>query len=453
MLKRKAYDRLLEWKKNRNGKTALLIEGARRVGKSMLVEEFGRNEYASCLIVDFFQAPAEVRQYFEDYRTDFDTLFLYLSTYYGVDLHERDTLIVFDEVQMFPTARGLLKYLVADGRYDYIETGSLLSIKQNVDGIVVPSEEESFELNPLDFEEFLWGMGEEKLVTLIRRQFDSLKPLPDGLHRRAMGLLREYILVGGMPGPVSIYVAQRRFEPVDTAKRQILSLYRNDVARFARGYEFKVVSVLDGIPGQLSKHEKKFTLSSISKNARMRSYEEAFFWLADARIANICFACSDPGVGLSLNMTQSSLKCYLADTGLLVSLAFADNAHTDESVYRAVLRGEIGLNEGMLTENVVAQMIHANGHRLFFYSQSGKREGEERMEVDFLIVRPYADAAMKPRVCPVEVKSPRQYGTKSLDRFKEKFGKRVGTQYVLHPKQLKVDGDRAYLPLYMGFCL
>ena len=185
----------------------------------------------------------------------------------------------------------------------------------------------------------------------------------------------------------------------------------------------------------------------------MRSYEEAFFWLADARIANICFACSDPGVGLSLNMTQSSLKCYLADTGLLVSLAFADNAHTDESVYRAVLRGEIGLNEGMLTENVVAQMIHANGHRLFFYSQSGKREGEERMEVDFLIVRPYADAAMKPRVCPVEVKSPRQYGTKSLDRFKEKFGKRVGTQYVLHPKQLKVDGDRAYLPLYMGFCL
>ena len=201
MLKRKAYDRLLEWKKNRNGKTALLIRKGLAVwAKARYVEEFGRNEYASCLIVDFFQAPAEVRQYFEDYRTDFDTLFLYLSTYYGVDLHERDTLIVFDEVQMFPTARGLLKYLVADGRYDYIETGSLLSIKQNVDGIVASrSEEESFELNPLDFEEFLWGMGEEKLVTLIRRQFDSLKPLPDGLHRRAMGLLREYILVGGMP--------------------------------------------------------------------------------------------------------------------------------------------------------------------------------------------------------------------------------------------------------------
>lgn len=453
MLKRKAYDLLVEWKRTRNGKTALLLEGARRVGKSTLVAEFGRNEYASCLLIDFFQAPDEVKGYFEDYRTDFDTLFLYLSTYYGVDLYERDTLVVFDEVQMFPMARGLLKYLVADGRYDFIETGSLLSIKQNVEGIVIPSEEEAIELNPLDFEEFLWGMGEERLASLIRRQFENLETLPDGLHRRAMGLFREYLLVGGMPGPVDIYVEQRKFEPVDAAKRQILNLYRNDIGRFARSYEFKVVSVLDGIPGQLSKHEKKFTLSSIDKNARMRTYEEAFFWLSDARIANICFACSDPGIGLSLSMEQSSLKCYMADTGLLVTLAFASKASTGEDVYRAVLRGDIGLNEGMLTENAVAQMLHTGGHKLFFYSQSGKREGEERMEIDFLVVRPYADAAMKPRVCPVEVKSPRQYGTKSLDRFKEKFGKRVGVSYVLHPKQLKVDGDRVYLPLYMGFCL
>lgn len=453
MLKRKAYDQLLEWKKNQNGKTSLLVEGARRVGKSTLVEEFGRSEYASCLVIDFFQAPDEVKGYFEDYRTDFDTLFLYLSTYYGIDLHERDTLVVFDEVQMFPTARGLIKYLVADGRYDYIETGSLLSIKQNVANIVIPSEEETIELNPLDFEEFLWGMGEGRLATLIRRQFESLTPLPDGLHRRAMGLFREYLLVGGMPGPVSIYVEQRKFEPVDAAKRQIINLYRNDVARFARNYEFKVVSVLDGIPGQLSKHEKKFTLSSIDKNARMRTYEEAFFWLSDARIANICFACSDPSVGLSLTMEQSSLKCYLADTGLLVSLAFADKTQTDENVYRAVLRGDIGINEGMLTENVVAQMLHANGHKLFFYSQSGKRETEERMEIDFLIVRPYVDAAMKPRVSPIEVKSPRQYGTKSLTRFKDKFGKRIGTQYILYTKQMKIENDRVFLPLYMGFCL
>lgn len=453
MLRRKVYNRLLRWKSERQGKTAVLLKGARRVGKSTLVEAFGKNEYASCLIIDFFQAPAEIKAYFEDYRTDFDTLFLYLQAFYGVDLVKRKSLVVFDEVQMFPQARGLIKYLVADGRYDYIETGSLLSIRQNVEGIIIPSEEEAVSLGPLDFEEFLWAMGEEKLATLIRRQFEALQPLPDGLHRRAAGLLREYLLVGGMPRPAATYVEQRKFAPVDEEKRRILELYRNDVARFAKGYEYKVVSVLDNVAGQLSKREKKFTLASMGKNARMRGYEEAFFWLSDARIANVCYASNDPGVGLSLNMECSSLKCYMADTGLLVTLAFADGDVTNEGVYRSILRGNIGVNEGMLVENVVAQMLVAAGHRLFFYSQSGKAKKEKRMEIDFLVTRPYANAAGKPRVSPIEVKSPRQYGTTSLDRFKETFGRRVGTQYVLHPKQMQVEGDRVRLPLYMGWCL
>ena len=237
------------------------------------------------------------------------------------------------------------------------------------------------------------------------------------------------------------------------AKRQIIELYRNDVARFARGYEFKVVSVLDGIPGQLSKHEKKFTLSSISKNARMRTYEEAFFWLSDARIANICYASTDPSVGLGLSVEQTSLKCYMADTGLLATLALSTGATGEEGVYRAVLRGDVGLNEGMLVENVVAQCLVANGRKLFFYSQSGKKENQQRMEIDFLIVRPYVNAAGKPRISPIEVKSPRQYGTVSLDRLKETFDKKIGTQYVLHPKQMKIEGDRVYLPLYMAGCL
>lgn len=400
-----------------------------------------------------FQAPAEVKAYFEDYRTDFDTLFLYLQAFYGVDLVKRKSLVVFDEVQMFPQARGLIKYLVADGRYDYIETGSLLSIRQNVEGIIIPSEEEAVSLGPLDFEEFLWAMGEEKLTTLIRRQFEALQPLPDGLHRRAAGLLREYLLVGGMPRPAATYVEHRKFAPVDEEKRRILELYRNDVARFAKGCEYKVVSVLDNVAGQLSKREKKFTLASMGKNARMRGYEEAFFWLSDARIANVCYASNDPGVGLSLNMERSSLKCYMADTGLLVTLAFADGDVTDKGVYRSILRGNIGVNEGMLVENVIAQMLVAAGHRLFFYSQSGKEKKENRMEIDFLVTRPYANAAGKPRVSPIEVKSPRQYGTTSLDRFKEKFGRRVGTQYVLHPKQMQIEGDRVCLPLYMGWCL
>lgn len=455
MLKRKAYDKLLKWKHESAGKTALLIEGARRVGKSTLARTFGETEYKSCLVIDFFQAPAEVKQYFEDNRTDFDSLFLYLSVFYNVKLYEHETLIVFDEVQMYPQARGLIKYLVADGRYDYIETGSLLSIKQNIKDIVIPSEEESLELEPLDFEEFLWGMDEKGLADLIRMSFNKMKPLPDALHRRALSLMREYMLVGGMPEPVSIYVEQRAFAPVDASKRRIVQLYRNDISRFATGYEFKVVSVLDGIPGQLSRHEKRFKLSSLDKNARMRTYEKAFFWLADARIANICYAASEPSVGLSLSMEQTALKCYMADTGLLVTLAFSDNNDTDEDVYRAVLRGDIGLNEGMLTENYVAQSLKANGHRLFFYSQSGKKEGEERMEIDFLVTRPYVNAAGKPRISPIEVKSPRRYGTISLDRFRARFNKRIGMAYVLHPKQLEWDAEAqlAHLPLYMAFCL
>jgi predicted AAA+ superfamily ATPase len=346
-----------------------------------------------------------------------------------------------------------VKYLVADGRYDYVETGSLLSIKQNIQDIVVPSEEQTLELAPFDFEEFLWAMGEKPLAQLIGSSFDSLKPLPDNLHRKASALFREYMLVGGMPEPVRIYTEQRKFQPVEQAKRQIIELYRNDVARFARGYEFKVVSVLDGIPEQLSKHEKKFTLSSISKNARMRAYEEAFFWLSDARIANICYASTDPSVGLGLSVEQTSLKCYMADTGLLATLALSTGATDEEGVYRAVLRGDVGLNEGMLVENVVAQCLVANGRKLFFYSQSGKKENQQRMEIDFLIVRPYVNAAGKPRISPIEVKSPRQYGTVSLDRLKETFDKKIGTQYVLHPKQMKIEGDRVYLPLYMAGCL
>lgn len=453
MLERKAYQRLLDWKNTSRGTTALMVQGARRVGKSTLIAQFGRQEYRSCLFIDFFQAPEEVRQYFRDYRTDLDSLFLYLSTYYGVELYRRNTLVVFDEVQMFPEARGLIKYLVADGRFDYIETGSLLSIRQNIQDIVIPSEEESMNLDPLDFEEFLWAMGQRQLADLIRRHFSDMKPLPDGLHRRAMGLLREYMLVGGMPEPLNMYVEQRAFAPVDASKRRILELYRNDVARFAHGCEFKVASVLDGIPGQLSKHEKRFTLSSLNKNARMRDYEESFFWLADARIANLCFACADPSVGLSLSMEQTALKCYMADTGLLVSLAFANDTTTDENVYRTVLRGNVGLNAGMLIENLIAQMLRANGHNLFFYTQSGKKPDEKRMEIDFLIVRPFADAAMKPRVSPIEVKSPREYSTTSLDRFMQRFGKRVGTPYVIHPKQLSIKEGRVYLPLYMAYCL
>ena len=453
MLRRRLYDSLLEWKRSSAGKTALLVKGARRVGKSTIVSEFGRNEYRSCIVIDFFEATEELKRDFRDLAGDLDTLFLQIMARYGTTLYERESLIVFDEVQCFPFARGMIKYLVADGRYDYIETGSLLSIRQNVADIVIPSEEHSVALEPMDFEEFLWAMGEEPLARLISSSFERLRPLPDDLHRKAMRLFREYLLVGGMPEVVNGYVRTRDFALADAAKRQILELYRNDVGKYAGAAQYRVANVFDAIPGQLSKHEKRFVLSSISKDARMRTYEEAFFWLGDARIANIAYASTDPSVGLGLSSEHATLKCYLADTGLLVSLAFPDMGLEPGSVYQQVLLGGLGVNEGMLVENVVAQQLVASGHSLFFYSSFDRKDSSNRMEVDFLVVRPYPNAAMKPRVSPVEVKSPRQYSTVSLDKFKAKFGSRVGTQYVLHPKQMRASADRMHLPLYMAHLL
>ncbi len=452
MLERKAYQKLLEWKRDSQGKTALLIEGARRVGKSTLVREFGRKEYSSCVFIDFVDASSQVIDLFSDLRNDLDSFFLYLSAIMATPLHERNTLIVFDEVQAYPKAREAIKRLVADGRYDYIETGSLVSIHENVRDIRIPSEERAMDLNPMDFEEFLWAINERPLADAVRDSFTKRRALPDTLHRKAARLFREYMLVGGMPQAVLEYVETRDFGRVDVTKRDILSLYRNDIAKHAGRARSRVTAVFDGIPSQLSKHEKKFTLSSLGKDARMRKYEDAFFWLSDARITNDCFNSTDPNVGLGMSANRTLVKCYMADTGLLVSHAFADREATSDGVYRDVLLGKVSVNEGMIAENVIAQALRANGHKLFFlslYDETAKRS----LEIDFLITEGYPDAAMKTRVSPIEVKSGATYTTTSLDKLRPRFQKRIGTEYVLHPKQLKVEGNRVFLPLYMAFCL
>ncbi|WP_317643637.1 ATP-binding protein [Bombiscardovia apis] len=455
MLHRKGYQRLLTWKEQEQGQSALRIEGARRVGKSTLVEQFAQREYRSYILIDFSTISDEVKDIFRNQRTDLERFFTYLSVYFNTPLHQRDSLIIFDEVQYFPTARAFIKQLVADGRYDYIETGSLISIRQNIDGILIPSEEDAFRLNPLDFEEFLWALGEEPLASAIQDSFHELQPLPAAIHRKASQLLREYMLVGGMPKPVADYAATHDFAQVDRSKRRILDLYRNDVARFARGYEAKVTSVFDRIPEQLSKHEKRFNLASLSKDARMRDYDEAFFWLSDACITNNCYRAADPHVGLRMEEDRATLKCYMADTGLLVSQAFpagrGENAANE--IYREILFGQLNVNEGMLAENLVAQQLRAAGYDLFFYSSNNRSKAEQTMEIDFLLPAPYAQAKAKLRVSPVEVKSTSRYGSKSLDKFKARFAKRVGTQYVIHPKELSQAGDRVYLPLYMAHCL
>lgn len=453
VIDRKAMDRLVEWKQNRRGAAALLIEGARRVGKSTLAEAFGKRHYRSYLLIDFARIPQEVADIFMNLRTDIDKFFQYLSAFYGVRLYPRESLVIFDEVQTFPIARGFIKYLVADGRYDYIETGSLLSIRQNVQEIVIPSEEESFRLNPLDFEEFLVATGNDSLSDLIREAFERGYAVPDALHRKASRLFREYMLIGGMPRVVDVYAQTSSFEKADEEKRRILDLYRKDVARFAYGYQDKVGSIFDEIPAQLSKHEKRFTLASLGKSARSRTYEEAFFWLADAQISIPCFSSTDPSVGLALSRDSSALKCYMADTGLLATMSLLTSNATKEDLYRGVLFGKLSLNEGMLVENVVAQTLVAKGDRLFYYSQSGKKEGEERLEIDFLVVRPFKDAGGKPRVSPIEVKSSVRFRVLSLERFAEKFREKIGTEYVVYPGPMRRDGRRLLVPLYAAHCL
>lgn len=449
MLRRKLYATLLDWKANSQGKTAILIDGARRTGKSYLCEEFGKNEYRSYLIVDFGNIPKEIIDLFENESYDLDMFFIKLSAFYGVQLFKRESLIVFDEVQQFPKARQLIKYLVKDGRYDYIETGSLLSLKRNVENIILPSEEKHIQMYPLDFEEFLWALGDTATIPLIKMCFDEKKSLGQALHRKVMNNFRQYILVGGMPQAVNEYLESKDFSRVDDIKRDILTLYRNDISKFARGYENKVISIFDEIPSQLSKKEKKYRLSSISKEARYREYEDSFMWLNDAMIVNPCYNSTDPNVGLSLNTDHSTRKCYLMDTGLLVTQTFMDSDYTNNELYKAVLFNKLNINEGMLMENVVAQVLRTNGHKLFFYSRWDKTNKENNMELDFII----KDRSNIRKIAVLEVKSSTYRKHSSLDKFKNKFKDRIGNSYILYQKDLMIKDDVIHLPIYMSIFL
>lgn len=441
-LKRKAYEKLLEWKNLSNGRTAILIDGARRVGKSFLAEEFAKKEYKSFLTINFSNVNQAVKDVFENDFMDLDLFFNKLCFIYGVTLYRRESLVIFDEVQQYPKARELIKFLVADGRYDYIETGSLISIKD----IVIPSEEEHLMLYPFDFEEFLWALGDEVTIPFIRECFEKQKALGEAAHRKAMNSFRQYMLVGGMPQAVVEYVLTKDFGCVDRIKRTILELYRQDIIRFAEGYESRVQAIFDEIPGQLTKKEKKFSITSLGKDSKMRTYEDAFMWLTDGMIINNCYNATDPTVGLSMYMEVTSRKCYMADTGLLVTHAFNDNEFLDNDLYKAVLLDRINVNEGMLMENIVAQTLRTNGRKLYFYSRSDNLDRSNHMEIDFLITK-------NKKICPVEVKSSRYNVHSSLDKFRAKFKGRIGQAYILYTKDLKQEDEIIYLPLYMAMFL
>ena len=440
-MKRKIEEKLLKWKKESNGKTALLIDGARRVGKSYIVEEFAKQHYKSYILIDFNQVGSEITDLFDMNLRDLDSFFMYLSAAFNVKLYKRESLIIFDEVQLYPRARAAIKYLVADGRYDYIETGSLMSIKKNVKNIVIPSEERHVKMYPMDFEEFLWAKGEDLILPIIRNCFEEKKPLGQALHRKIMTLFREYVIIGGMPQVVKEYIESGDFETADLVKRDILTLYREDIQKYASGYEKKVESIFDEIPAQLSKHEKKFTLSSLGKGSRFRDYENSFLWLQDSMITNVCFNSTEPNIGLKLNRDNSSYKVYMGDTGLLISHAFDENGIVSEEIY----------NEGMIFENIVSQMLVANGHNLYFYSNSSRTDKDSRMEIDFLVAK--SKITNRHNISPIEVKSGKNYTLSSLNKFRKKYSEQTNEAFVLHTVDLYIKDEITFLPVYMAICL
>lgn len=446
-MKRKIYNKLLDWKNKRNGATAVLIEGARRIGKSYIVEEFARNEYDSYLLIDFNKADKVVWSWFDTLMEDLDTLLMNLQILYGTRLTPGKSVIVFDEVQLCPRARAAIKYLVADGRFHYIETGSLVSIKKNVRDIVIPSEEEAMPMFPMDFEEFLWAMGNDMLMPYIRQCFEKRQPV-GALHRKAVEYFRTYMIVGGMPQAVQTFVDFKDFDKVDQVKRGILQVYVNDISKYAAGLEHKVKNIFEQIPAQLQKHEKKFRLSALEAGAAYRDYDDAFFWLADAGVVNICYNCTAPNVGLRLNMERNTLKCYMGDTGLLISHAFHENGKVPVELYQKLLLNKLELNQGMIVENVVAQMLAASQHKLYFYSNSDREDASERMEIDFLTAK--SKLTSRHNITPIEVKSSQRYTLSSLRKCMEKFGEYLTTPIVLHGADLKEENGMLFLPLYMA---
>lgn len=446
---RKLYSKLIEWKA-RNGKSALLIRGARRVGKSYLAEQFAKENYDSYIKVDFNDISEDNLGLILSTLHDRDRLFSYLQVMYNTTLYERKSMILFDEIQECPKVRAAIKYLVADGRYDFMETGSLMSIRKNTKNIVIPSEEEQVDMYPMDFEEYMWAAGEKMLICFVKDCFEKREALPVTLHRKVMQLFKEYMIIGGMPQVVDRYLTSKDFNEADREKSIILTLYRGDIAKHAGPYTFKVESIFDSIPSQLSKHEKKFKLSALSESARMREYIEPFTWLQDARFVNLCFGSTEPSMGLEINSDRTTVKCYMGDTGLLYALAFS-NIKEKNDVYRKIILGKLSLNNGMFMENIVSQMLTANNHKLFFYSNPDREEKDNRMELDFLL--PKGKITNLHNINFVEVKSASRYSLTSLEKAMRKYANELNQAIVLHPGNLSYENKILYLPVYMTFLL
>ena len=439
MLKRKIYDKLVEWKRESDGHTALLIEGARRVGKSTIVKEFAQNEYESYILIDFSLVPASIHDLFTDI-SDLNYLFLQLQLQFHVDLIERKSLIVFDEVQFCPRARKAIKHLVQDHRYDYIETGSLISIRKNVKDILIPSEERKLQMYPMDYEEFLWAIGDNTSFKLIRQFYNSEKPLGQQVNRKQLRDFRLYMLVGGMPQAVNEYITTNNFRKVDLIKRDILNLYEDDFQKIDP--TGRAALLFDAIPAQLNKNASRYQISSVLDDARAEELLQLIAKMKESKTVLVSYHANDPGVGLSANKDLTKFKLYVCDTGLFTTLMFKDRDFTENDIYMKLLNDKLSVNLGYLYENIVAQVLAANGNELFYYTFLNE-SSHHNYEIDFLLSR-------ENKICPIEIKSSGYKTHKSLDRFFEKYSSRVLWKYLIYTKDFAKDKDVICLPIYMA---
>lgn len=442
MFRRKIYDKLLAWKEESGGTRALLLEGARRVGKSTIVEEFAKNEYESYILIDFAEASKEIKELFDDV-SDLNYIFLQLQLQYRTDLHERNSLIIFDEVQLCPKARQAIKALVKDHRYDYIETGSLISIKKNVKDILIPSEERKLSMYPMDFEEFLWAVGDQTTIPLLRRLFELRQPVGDAAHRRIMRQFRLYMLVGGMPQSVAAYIDTNNFRKVDEVKRDILNLYEDDFRKIDSTGRLSLL--FDAIPAQLNKNASRYQVSSVLHGARAEMVLDMISEMRDSRTVLVSYHANDPNAGLASNRDLGKFKLFLADTGLFTTLMFKDRDFTENVIYEKLLNDKLSANLGYLYENAAAQTLAANGNDLYYYTFPNETT-RRNYEVDFLLTR-------KNKICPIEVKSSGYRTHGSLDAFCQKYSSRISDKYLVFTKDMRKDQDVICLPVYMAMFL
>lgn len=438
MFRRKIYEKLVSWKQEADGSCALLVEGARRIGKSTIVEEFAKNEYQSYILIDFAAAPSGVRDLFEDV-SDLSYIFLQLQLQYKVDLFERQSLIIFDEVQLCPKARQAIKALVKDHRYDYIETGSLISIKRNVQDILIPSEERKLEMYPMDFEEFLWATGDESTMGLLKKIFEAKKPVGDSVHRKLMRAFRLYMLVGGMPQAVAEYISRNNFKYVDRAKRDILNLYEDDFYKIDPTGRLSLL--FDAIPAQLNKNASRYQISSVMQGFRADMALELVSQLRESKTVLAAYHANDLNVGLATHKDLGKFKLFLADTGLFTTLMFKDRDFTENTIYERLLNDKLRANLGYLYENAVAQTLVANGNDLYYHTFLNQAT-RHNYDIDFLLLK-------KNKICPLEVKSSGYKVHSSLDAFCDKFSDRVAEKYLIYTKDLKKEQDVILLPVYM----